>query len=157
MSDYDKVRQFTIEAGQSVTEKPTALNYKEAKFLIRMCMSELQELAQSVTSNNDEAFELLKESLNTIDHSKYEKLNTEDEVIAAQVDAVVDAWYYSLNAFAKKSVNPSAVFDVVHQANLAKKDPKTNKFIKREDGKIIKPEGWTPPDIVKEIQRQRSS
>lgn len=38
---------------------------------------------------------------------------------------------------------------------MAKRDPQTGKFIHREDGKIIKPEGWTAPDIVAEIRRQR--
>lgn len=67
----------------------------------------------------------------------------------------MDLWYYGLNAFAKKSVNLSAIFDTVHNANMAKRDPTTGKFIHREDGKIIKPEGWQPPDIVAEIKRQR--
>lgn len=158
MSDYEKVREFTIGAGQSVTDEPQPMNFDEVKFLLRMCMSELQELALTVTNNNEEAFQLLKDSLNTIDHSKHEQLNTDDEIIAAQVDALVDTWYYALNAFAKKSVDPSAVFDVVHSANMAKRDPTTGQFIRRkEDGKIIKPIGWTEPDIVQEIKRQREN
>ena len=36
----------------------------------------------------------------------------------------------------------------------AKRDPATGKFIKREDGKIIKPVGWTAPDVNGEILRQ---
>ena len=37
---------------------------------------------------------------------------------------------------------------------MAKRDPVTKKFLKREDGKIIKPVGWQEPDIVGEITRQ---
>lgn len=37
---------------------------------------------------------------------------------------------------------------------MAKRDPATGKFIKREDGKIIKPVGWTAPDVNGEILRQ---
>ncbi len=156
-SDYEKVREFTIGAGQKVTEKPTAMNKEEVKFLLRMCLSELQELALSVTSNNEEAYELLKESLETIDHSNHEELPDEDSIVAAQADSIVDLWYYALNAFSKKSVDLSAIFNIVHSANMAKRDPVTKKFILREsDGKIIKPSGWTPPNIVEEIRRQRS-
>jgi len=32
---------------------------------------------------------------------------------------------------------------------MAKVDPVTGKVKRREDGKILKPEGWTPPDLSK--------
>lgn len=154
-SDYEKVRDFTIQAGQQCTDVPTAMNEEEVRFLLRMCLSELQELALTVTDNVEQSVEMLHDCMKTIDKSAHEKLNTEDEIIAAQADAVVDAWYYSCNAFAKKSVDVSQIFSTVHQANMDKRDPKTKKFIKREDGKIIKPKGWTAPDIVAEIAKQR--
>ena len=59
-----------------------------------------------------------------------------------QADALVDVYYYSLNAAAKKGVNLSSIFSIVHAANMAKRDPATGQFLKREDGKIIKPKGW---------------
>lgn len=154
-SDYDKVRDFTVQAGQSCTLEPTSMNKAEVTFLLRMCLSELQELALTVTNSTQESVELLKKCLETIDQSKHEKLNTQDEIIAAQADSIVDLWYYGLNAFAKKTVNISAIFNVVHQANMNKRDPTTKKFIKREDGKILKPQGWTSPNIVSEISKQR--
>jgi predicted HAD superfamily Cof-like phosphohydrolase len=42
-----------------------------------------------------------------------------------------------------------AVWDEVARSNLSKISS-TGKVIKREDGKVLKPEGWTPPNI-KEI------
>lgn len=39
------------------------------------------------------------------------------------------------------------VWDEVARSNLAKIDPETGVVIKREDGKILKPAGWTAPDI----------
>merc|ERR1719410_2774899 len=74
--------------------------------------------------------------------------------IGEQGDALVDMWYYSLNAAAKKGVNLSSIFDVVHRANMAKIDPATGKCMKRPDGKIIKPAGWKAPNVAAEIQRQ---
>ena len=68
-------------------------------------------------------------------------------MVANQADALVDIRYYSLNAAAKKGVNLSSLFDIVQAANMAKKDPVTGTFLKREDGKIIKPQGWTPPNV----------
>jgi predicted HAD superfamily Cof-like phosphohydrolase len=155
MSDYEKVRDFTIRAGQHVTSEPTPMNKEETIFLLRMALSELQELALTVTGSVEDSISLLKECVNSIDKSPHEPLTTQDEIIAAQADAIVDLWYYGLNAFAKKTVDLSAIFDVVHDSNMAKRDPATGKFIHREDGKIIKPPNWAPPDIVAEIRHQR--
>lgn len=74
--------------------------------------------------------------------------------IADQADALVDVEYYMLNCACKKGVNMSSLFGVVHAANMAKRDPATGKFIKRDDGKIVKPMGWQAPDIDAEILRQ---
>lgn len=45
-----------------------------------------------------------------------------------------------------------AIWDLVQKANVGKADPATGKFRKREDGKVIKPEGWTPPDAAIEAE-----
>ena len=81
--------------------------------------------------------------------------NDKYKIIAEQSDAFVDIWYYSLNACAKKGINLSKIFNIVHQANMNKKDPKTGKFIKRDDGKILKPKGWKPPNVEQEILNQQ--
>jgi predicted HAD superfamily Cof-like phosphohydrolase len=155
MSDYDKVLEFTKGAKQHVAEFPTPMTKDETFFLIRMLLSEIQELALTVTDSVEDSVELMNNAMTSIDKSKWEHLDTDAEKCAAQVDAVVDMWYYSLNAFSKKCVDPSSVFNVVHNANMAKRDPKTNEFnIRESDGKIIKPEGWKSPDIVQEIKRQ---
>lgn len=39
------------------------------------------------------------------------------------------------------------VWNEVRRSNLAKIDPATGKVIKRDDGKVLKPDGWTAPDI----------
>ena len=41
------------------------------------------------------------------------------------------------------------VFEEVHNSNLSKRDPSTGKFIIREDGKVVKPDGWVAPNIFK--------
>jgi predicted HAD superfamily Cof-like phosphohydrolase len=44
------------------------------------------------------------------------------------------------------------VWNEVARSNLAKISP-NGKVIKREDGKVLKPEGWTPPDIKTIIRK----
>jgi predicted HAD superfamily Cof-like phosphohydrolase len=36
----------------------------------------------------------------------------------------------------------------VMKTNFAKIDKVTGKVVKREDGKVLKPDGWTPPALA---------
>lgn len=40
------------------------------------------------------------------------------------------------------------MWEAIHGANMAKADPVTGKCRKRDDGKVLKPEGWQPADIL---------
>lgn len=40
------------------------------------------------------------------------------------------------------------VFEEIHRSNLSKLDPETGAPIRRDDGKILKPPGYRPPDIA---------
>lgn len=50
-------------------------------------------------------------------------------------------------------VDAMPVFAEVHLANMRKLGP-DGLPIKREDGKVLKPEGWTPPDIQRVLDEQ---
>lgn len=153
------VHTFTRDTGNPCPDKPQPMSRDSVMFITRMIMSELDELVCTVTGSSEERDQFLQEALSTRDPCKnigHKHYPTEDDLIAGQFDALVDAWYYSLNVAAKHGVNMSAIFDLVHGANMAKRDPVTGTFLKREsDGKIIKPAGWTSPDITAEVARQK--
>lgn len=135
---------------------------EQTKFIAKMILDETMELL----ATHFEPAEAKATLKGFIDSSKdlpkevYAEDTEEDKDIhrcADQTDALVDVYYYSLNAAAKSGMNMSSVFALVHEANMAKRDPKTGKFIKREsDGKIIKPAGWKPPNVEAELIRQRT-
>jgi predicted HAD superfamily Cof-like phosphohydrolase len=156
MSQAQQVREFTTESNPDIKypTRPTPLNLAETKFIVRMIMSELDELITTVTSSSDERDSVMMECVNTRDRCNKFDYKTKNELLAAQYDAFVDSHYYSLNCAAKKGVNLDSIFKVVHDANMRKRDTKTGKFIRRDDGKIQKPEGWCEPDIIGEIARQ---
>lgn len=152
-----KVKVFTEESlGKQLPDKPRAMTYDEVKFLIRMAISEYVELAQTVTTNANDAMLMVASAVNTDLKPHYIPPTNNVELIAHQSDAVVDANYYALNAFAKVGVNLSKIFDVVHGANMAKKFP-DGTFHRREDGKVIKPPAWKEPDVNGEIMRQKEN
>lgn len=158
MSESVLVKEFTEGYGQiECPNHPIPLNREETKFLINMVISEIIELAQTVTDNDDAAKLMLINAVTDDTYlSKYKRTNDPDQLVADQADAAIDTWYYMLNAFCKKGINLSKIFSVVHEANMNKRDPKTGKFIKDAKGKTIKPEGWKEPDILGEIIKQKT-
>jgi predicted HAD superfamily Cof-like phosphohydrolase len=155
LSDFEKVKQFTEESsGKACPKTPQLMTKDEVRFLVRMVLSEMSEVVNTVTESEEETIEFMESCLHA-DPSKHSADRRVVNLIAEQADGCVDAYYYILNAFCKKGVDLSAIFNVVHDANMAKKDPASGKFIRREsDGKILKPAGWKAPDIVAEIRRQ---
>lgn len=156
-SNAEQVRVFTESTSGTCPDKPQVMSREQVMFIIRMVMSELCELACTVCETAEERDQLMQHALDSRDKCMNFKntYTNKVDIIAAQFDALVDSWYYSLNTAAKHGVNLSSIFDVVHQANMNKRDPETGKFLKREsDGKIIKPQNWQPPDIEAEIKRQ---
>ncbi len=157
-SNAQSVKEFTEgSTGKPCPPHPVPMSREKAKFIIRMIISELDELACTVCPTQDDRDDFMLECLTTRDKCSNFKYDNDTDTIAAQFDALIDSWYYSLNVAAQHGVNLSSIFDVVHRANMAKRDPVTGQFIRREtDGKVIKPAGWQPPDVEGEISRQIS-
>lgn len=72
-----------------------------------------------------------------------------DEV--EQLDACMDLIWVTLGYCHMKGYDIRGAWNEVTTSNLWKIDASTGKVIRREDGKILKPEGWTPPDLTKFI------
>jgi predicted HAD superfamily Cof-like phosphohydrolase len=79
----------------------------------------------------------------------------ESKSITEQADALVDAIYYICDFAATHGINLDPLFEIVHGANMKK--VVDGKVIRREDGKILKPEGWQDPGplLEAEIDRQQ--
>lgn len=76
-----------------------------------------------------------------------EAIDTKDRL--AILDALTDIQYVldgTYIAFGLDHVKQPA-FEEVHRSNMAKLDA-NGKPIIREDGKILKPEGWQPPNLT---------
>jgi predicted HAD superfamily Cof-like phosphohydrolase len=63
------------------------------------------------------------------------------------VDALIDILVVTIGALHSIGVDVEDAWNEVVRTNMAKIDPETGKVRKREDGKVLKPEGWTPPDL----------
>ncbi|MDA0710577.1 MAG: HAD family hydrolase [bacterium] len=75
--------------------------------------------------------------------------------VTEQADALVDAIYYICDFAVRNGINLDPLFEIVHGANMQK--VVRGKVIRRDDGKILKPDGWEDPapKLAAEMARQQ--
>lgn len=66
-----------------------------------------------------------------------------------QLDALVDILVVTMGAIRAGGFDGEGAWKEVMDTNFAKIDPETGKVRKREDGKVLKPEGWKAPELTK--------
>lgn len=64
-----------------------------------------------------------------------------------QLDALIDILVVTIGAIHSGGFDAEGAWREVMSTNFAKIDKETGLVRKREDGKVLKPIGWTPPDL----------
>jgi predicted HAD superfamily Cof-like phosphohydrolase len=75
----------------------------------------------------------------------------EEGDLVEAIDGICDLIYVAMGAAIRLGVDLDPYFHEVHRSNMAKVGGAV-----RADGKMLKPEGWTPPDIAGILQRERA-
>jgi predicted HAD superfamily Cof-like phosphohydrolase len=75
---------------------------------------------------------------------------TSDDV--EEIDACFDMMWVIVGYMKSRGWDCENIWDEGAQSNLSKIDPVTGLVKRREDGKILKPEGWKPPDFTKFVK-----
>lgn len=77
---------------------------------------------------------------------------TDDAILAGDLveaaDGLADIIYVAVGTALEFGIPLDAVWAEVQRSNMAKVDPATGKVRKRDDGKVLKPDGWEPPNIA---------
>ena len=63
------------------------------------------------------------------------------------LDALIDILVVTIGAIHSAGFDAEGAWKEVMSTNFAKIDSETGKVRKREDGKVLKPVGWTPPNL----------
>ena len=63
------------------------------------------------------------------------------------LDALIDILVVTIGAIHSMGADAEGAWKEVMQTNFAKIDKETGKVRKREDGKVLKPVGWVPPNL----------
>ena len=116
---FNAVKEFQTAVGQHVGTEPAFPDIKERMLRINLLREEFEEYNESEVESD--LVNLAKE--------------------------LADIIYIVCGTAASYGIPLNEVFEEVHRSNMDKLVD--GKPIRREDGKILKPEGWTAPDIKK--------
>ena len=114
---YTDVKDFHIAFGQRVGEKPELPDSNERMLRMKLLAEEMYEY--TVAENEHDLTEI--------------------------ADALADIIYIACGTAVSYGIPLDKVYAEVHRSNMAKLVD--GKPLYREDGKVMKPEGWTPPDV----------
>ena len=101
-------------------------NLKQYGLYVKLIEEETKELAEAIASNDP----------------------------VEQLDALIDILVVTIGAIHSMGADAEGAWREVMRTNLAKIDSTTGKVNKRDDGKVLKPEGWTPPDLKKFLSKE---
>jgi predicted HAD superfamily Cof-like phosphohydrolase len=100
---------------------------------------------QSVEGFNQDQFKLYVSLIEEEFKELKEAINNNDRV--ETLDALIDILVVTIGAVHSGGFDAEGAWKEVMQTNFNKIDKETGKVRKREDGKVLKPIGWVPPNL----------
>ena len=100
---------------------------------------------QSVNEFNKDQFNLYVTLIEEEANELADAITAHDQV--ETVDALIDILVVTIGALHSMGADAEGAWKEVMATNFAKIDRDTGKVRKREDGKVLKPVGWTPPNL----------
>ena len=101
---------------------------------------------QTVGQSNAEQFKLYVKLMAEESQELAQAMQSTDEL--ETLDALVDILVVTIGAIHSAGFDAEGAWKEVMRTNFAKIDSETGKVRKREDGKVLKPLGWTPPNLA---------
>jgi len=120
-------------------QRPHMSAFEEQEFFMRAC-------SQTTGGYNHEQTMMYSELIEEERKEMMDARLANDEV--EEFDAVLDTIVVLIGYGLSRGWPMNDGWAEVMRSNMAKIDPRTGAVRRREDGKILKPEGWTPPDLA---------
>ena len=102
----------------------------------------MQACDQTVGSVNLDQYalylDLIREEVQELEDSRHP---------VSDLDAMIDILVVTIGAIHSMGADAEGAWNEVMRSNLAKIDPESGLVLKREDGKVLKPAGWTAPEL----------
>jgi predicted HAD superfamily Cof-like phosphohydrolase len=107
---------------------------------------------QTVGERNQDQFDLYLKLIQEEVSELQTAVDQNDRV--EQLDALIDIMVVTVGAVQSLGVDAEGAWKEVMSTNFSKIDSLTGRVRKREDGKVLKPTGWQPPQLAKYINRE---
>jgi predicted HAD superfamily Cof-like phosphohydrolase len=117
-TNFELVGDFMEACDQQVLSSPTFPDWNTRELRVSLIEEEFKELLDGISRDD----------------------------IVEVADALTDLLYVVYGAGHSFGIDLDACFAEVHRSNMTKLGPE-GRAIKREDGKIMKPESYSPPDL----------
>lgn len=118
MSNFKKVQEFMQTFGQEVLTEPKMPDMNIQALRLSLIQEELSELELAIFKND----------------------------LVDVADALTDLLYVVYGAGHAFGLDLDKCFTEVHRSNMSKLDA-NGKVVRREDGKVLKSDQYTPPDL----------
>jgi predicted HAD superfamily Cof-like phosphohydrolase len=147
LTDNELIREADGQSGLikalserlEMRQKPHMSAFEEQEFFMRAC-------SQTTGGYNHEQAMMYSELIEEERKEMMDARLANDEV--EEFDAVLDTIVVLIGYGLSRGWPMNDGWAEVMRSNMAKIDPRTGAVRRREDGKILKPEGWTPPDLA---------
>ena len=101
---------------------------------------------QSTTERNEAQYKLYCDLIDEEYNDEFKTALANNDRVE-QLDALIDILVVTIGAIHSGGFDAEGAWKEVMSTNFAKIDKETGKVRKREDGKVLKPIGWTPPSL----------
>lgn len=101
---------------------------------------------QSVTGGDDAQFNMYVKLIGEETGELADAIASDDPV--ETLDALIDILVVTIGAIHSMGADAEGAWGEVMKTNFAKINKNTGKVVKREDGKVLKPDNWKPPVLA---------
>jgi predicted HAD superfamily Cof-like phosphohydrolase len=124
---YEQVREFHKTFGAKIGTEPSLMSFEEQNLRIALMEEELQEYVKAL----------------------------QDGDMVTAYDSLLDLLYVTVGSLISHGFPLQEGFDEVHRANMTKRNI-DGTVSYREDGKVIKPPTFTPPNLERILNESTS-
>ena len=118
--------------------------FTDVDVFLRAVGQQVPAIPQQNVSDQAELYKkLIKEEVEEF----WEAVEASDDT--EQIDACFDMMWVIVGYMKSRGWDCENIWDEGAKSNLSKIDPQTGLVKRREDGKILKPDGWKPPNFAK--------
>lgn len=123
-TNFDKVKDFTLAAGQPVYDAPCVPSASLVGLRLNLITEELLELHQAVLTPGSKKLAMIEQLLNSVKHVASTLEHTDIEMNTNEVpDALGDILYVAYGAGLTFGYDLQDYFDDIHESNMSKFPP----------------------------------